>query len=97
MGGDNDPIDVLQINDTPCETGDVMSVRVLGTLALVDGGETDWKLIVVQNGDPKTDSMMDIDDVRTRSTPFGTIVLPCFLVDVCYAACTYAGARREGL
>ena len=64
-GGDNDPIDVLQINDTPCETGDVMSVRVLGTLALVDGGETDWKLIVAHNGDPQTEHMMDIDDVRS--------------------------------
>ena len=76
-GGDNDPVDVLQINDMPCEVGDVMSVRVLGTLALVDGGETDWKLIVARNGDPKTDHMMDIDDVGSaaRSLPPQTLSL----------------------
>eukprot|EP00039_Didymoeca_costata_P033298 m.41724 g.41724 ORF g.41724 m.41724 type:complete len:936 (+) comp9804_c0_seq2:256-3063(+) len=51
-GGDNDPIDVLQIDDTPCDVGEVMSVRVLGAFAMVDNtkgtdrGETDWKLIV---------------------------------------------------
>jgi inorganic pyrophosphatase len=39
---------INQINDSPCQLGEVMAVRVLGTLALVDGGETDWKLIVVR-------------------------------------------------
>ncbi len=62
-GGDNDPIDVLQINDMPCQTGEVMPVRVLGTLALVDGGETDWKLIVADARDKSTSSMKDIGDV----------------------------------
>lgn len=56
-GGDNDPVDVLQINDTPCDLGEVMPVRVLGTLALVDGGETDWKLIVVDARDDSTKDM----------------------------------------
>ena len=62
-GGDNDPVDVLQINSSPCSYGEVMPVRVLGTLALVDGGETDWKLIVVDARDPKTAGMTDIGDV----------------------------------
>ena len=46
-GGDNDPVDVLQINAKPCEVGDIQTVRVLGTLALIDDDETDWKLLVV--------------------------------------------------
>ena len=62
-GGDNDPVDVLQINARPCAMGEVMPVRVLGTLALVDGGETDWKLIVVDARDPATQRMADIGDV----------------------------------
>lgn len=49
FGGDNDPIDVLQINDEPCVQGEVMPVRVLGTLALIDDDETDWKLVVVRD------------------------------------------------
>ena len=51
-GGDNDPIDVLQLNDKPCTIGQIYKVRVLGTLAMVDGGETDWKLIVIDVSDP---------------------------------------------
>ena len=49
FGGDNDPIDVLQINDEPCVQGEIMPVRVLGTLALIDDDETDWKLVVVRD------------------------------------------------
>ena len=51
FGGDNDPIDVLQINNLPCDVGEVMPVRVLGCLALVDDDETDWKLIVTDARD----------------------------------------------
>jgi inorganic pyrophosphatase len=51
MGGDNDPIDVLQLNSKPCRLGAVQRVRVLGALALMDGGETDWKLLVVNVDD----------------------------------------------
>ena len=40
LGGDNDPIDVLQLNEGSCERGAVQRVRVLGGLALVDGAET---------------------------------------------------------
>ena len=50
LGGDNDPIDVLQLNEGSCERGAVQRVRVLGGLALVDGGETDWKLTLTLTG-----------------------------------------------
>ena len=40
-----------------------MPVRVLGTLALVDGGETDWKVIVVDARDKSSDAMQEIEDV----------------------------------
>ena len=29
-----------------------MEVKVLGTLAMIDDGETDWKLIVIDVSDP---------------------------------------------
>lgn len=59
FGGDNDPIDVLQINEEPCVQGEVMPVRVLGTLALIDDDETDWKLIVVRD-DILPDNLEDV-------------------------------------
>jgi len=62
-GGDNDPIDVLQLNSEPCKVGDVHVVRVLGVFALVDDGETDWKVLVVRADDPATASMQDVEDV----------------------------------
>ena len=32
--------------------GDVLEVKVLGTLAMIDDGETDWNLIVIDVSDP---------------------------------------------
>ena len=32
--------------------GDVLEVKVLGTLAMIDDRETDWKLIVIDVSDP---------------------------------------------
>lgn len=43
LTGDNDPIDVLQLNKAPCARGAIQRVRVLGALALIDAMETDWK------------------------------------------------------
>jgi len=66
LGGDNDPIDVLQLNSQPCRRGAVQRVRVLGALALVDGGETDWKLLVVDADDFTEDDATKwrhIDDI----------------------------------
>lgn len=42
--GDGDPIDVVHLGP-PLLCGAVCVVRVLGVLALIDQGETDWKLI----------------------------------------------------
>lgn len=66
LGGDNDPIDVLQLNSKPCRRGSVQRVRVLGALALVDSGETDWKLLVVNVDDvaeKQATSWRHVDDI----------------------------------
>eukprot|EP01065_Artemidia_motanka_P026820 TRINITY_DN32057_c0_g1_i1.p1 TRINITY_DN32057_c0_g1~~TRINITY_DN32057_c0_g1_i1.p1 ORF type:complete len:259 (+),score=113.19 TRINITY_DN32057_c0_g1_i1:72-848(+) len=44
-GGDNDPLDVVEISPTPLAMGVVRPVKVLGVLAMIDEGETDWKVI----------------------------------------------------
>lgn len=36
-----------------CSQGEIIKVKVLGTLALIDEGETDWKVIVINTEDPE--------------------------------------------
>ncbi|XP_052533159.1 inorganic pyrophosphatase [Tympanuchus pallidicinctus] len=62
--GDNDPIDVCEIGSKVCSRGEVIKVKVLGTLALIDEGETDWKIIAINIEDPEAENYNDINDVR---------------------------------
>jgi inorganic pyrophosphatase len=64
--GDNDPIDVCEIGGEIGYTGQVKSVKVLGCLAMLDDGETDWKIIAIDVRDQLADKLNDIDDVETH-------------------------------
>ncbi|XP_044536844.1 inorganic pyrophosphatase 2, mitochondrial isoform X3 [Gracilinanus agilis] len=44
--------------------GDIIQVKILGILALIDGDETDWKLIAISVDDPEASKFHSIDDVR---------------------------------
>ncbi|KAJ0178573.1 hypothetical protein K1T71_005348 [Dendrolimus kikuchii] len=61
--GDNDPVDVLEIGRRVARRGDVVPVRLLGALALIDEGETDWKLIAVDARDEDAARLRDVRDV----------------------------------
>ncbi|CAO1430253.1 unnamed protein product [Diamesa serratosioi] len=61
--GDNDPIDVCEIGSRVAERGEVMQIKILGTLALIDEGETDWKLLAIDVNDPLADQMEDVTDI----------------------------------
>ena len=50
--GDKDPLDVCEIGEQLGYTGQVKQVKVLGVMALLDEGETDWKIIVIDVTDP---------------------------------------------
>jgi len=63
-GGDNDPLDVIEIGDEVMPMGSVYAVKPLGVLALLDEGETDWKLIAIRADDPKAKLVNDVDDVE---------------------------------
>lgn len=63
--GDNDPIDVCEIGSKVLPRGSVVPVKVLGIMALIDDGETDWKLIVIHAQDPLAEKLNDIDQVET--------------------------------
>ncbi|KAJ1557808.1 Inorganic pyrophosphatase [Nowakowskiella sp. JEL0078] len=62
--GDNDPLDAVEIGETVGFTGQVKQVKVLGTMALLDEGETDWKVIVIDINDPLASKLNDIEDVE---------------------------------
>ena len=64
--GDNDPLDVCEIGSRVAERGSVLRVKVLGTLGLIDEGEADWKIIVIDVNDPIADKLNDIGDVEAH-------------------------------
>merc|ERR1712048_1147262 len=62
--GDNDPIDVCEIGEKVQPRGAVIKVKVLGVLAMIDEGETDWKVIVIDVTDPEADNMNSLEGVE---------------------------------
>ncbi|KAI0224974.1 Inorganic pyrophosphatase [Massospora cicadina] len=62
--GDNDPIDVCEIGEHVGFTGQIKQVKILGTVALLDEGETDWKIIAIDINDPLAPKLNDIEDVE---------------------------------
>ena len=66
LRGDNDPIDAIEVGGAVAAPGTVKRVRVLGCLALLDEGETDWKVVVVDVADPLAAHLHDIADVEAH-------------------------------
>lgn len=62
--GDNDPLDAVEIGAAVATRGEVKQVKILGVLAMIDEGETDWKLVCIDRKDPLADRMHNIADVR---------------------------------
>ncbi|CAG8533544.1 1539_t:CDS:2 [Paraglomus occultum] len=62
--GDNDPLDVCEIGEQVGYPGQIKQVKVLGIMALIDEGETDWKVIVIDSKDPLAGKLNDIEDVE---------------------------------
>lgn len=68
--GDGDPIDVIEIGEGPLPMGSIVPVKVLGSMALIDEGETDHKIIVIRESDPYFDqinTVRDLDKVRPNT------------------------------
>ncbi|KAL6067113.1 Inorganic pyrophosphatase [Balamuthia mandrillaris] len=64
LPGDNDPLDVVELGSAPANRGQVLQVKVLGALPLVDQGELDWKVLVINQNDPKASLLNDLDDIK---------------------------------
>lgn len=62
--GDNDPIDVCDISTLPGTTGQIKQVKILGVWAMIDAGETDWKILAIDVNDPRAASVNSIEDAK---------------------------------
>jgi len=65
-GGDNDPLDVIDVGNRRWDTGSIVRVKVLGVLGLIDAGETDWKVIAVSAEDPLAPLLNNVDDLHVH-------------------------------
>ncbi len=70
-GGDNDPLDVMEIGSERINMGSIKPCRVLGHLELIDEGEMDNKIICISLEDKDADRIHSMDDLE-RIKP-GTI------------------------
>lgn len=66
LKGDNDPLDCCEIGSQILATGTVLKVKILGSLALIDDGELDWKIIAINVNDPLADEIGDLQDVEQK-------------------------------
>ncbi|XP_059454356.1 soluble inorganic pyrophosphatase 6, chloroplastic-like [Corylus avellana] len=62
--GDNDPVDVVEIGERQAKIGQILKVKPLAALAMIDEGELDWKIIAISLDDPRASIVNDIDDVE---------------------------------
>lgn len=68
--GDNDPVDICEIGGRVAKMGEVLEVKALGILAMIDDGETDWKVIVIDVNDPLAPELNNLEDVEKKMPGF---------------------------
>jgi len=78
--GDNDPVDCCEIGQRVANRGDVLEVKILGILGMIDDGQTDWKTIVIDVNDPLAESLNSLEDVENEMPGFLNITRDWFRV-----------------
>lgn len=68
--GDNDPVDIIEIGSKVKKIGEVYQAKILGTLALLDDNEADWKVVVIDSKDEMASKLNDIDDIKKHMPGF---------------------------
>jgi len=62
--GDDDPLDVLDVSGHSVGVGAIVECRILGAVCLVDEGEADWKVFVVNTKVGPLSHAKSIEDVE---------------------------------
>ncbi len=60
---DNDPLDVMVLTTFPLLPGILVEVRPVGVLGMIDGGESDDKIVAVPTEDPRYEHIKELSDV----------------------------------
>ena len=64
LGGDGDPIDVVVLGE-PIPRGEVVKVKLVGVLNLMEDGEFDGKLIAVKKGSPEYE-LSSVEEINSK-------------------------------
>jgi len=64
---DNDALDVVVLSTYPLATGILVNVRPVAVMEMIDGGESDYKIIAVPTEDPRWDDVNDLEDVNKHT------------------------------
>lgn len=64
---DGDALDVLLLTTYPLAPGILVRARPVAVLKMIDGGESDDKVIAVPTGDPRFDTIKDLKDVNPHT------------------------------
>merc|ERR1712157_4952 len=62
--GDNDPLDVIEVGSTQLQMGSITPCRIIGSLTLIDQGETDYKILCIALSDPDASKVHSIQDLN---------------------------------
>ncbi|PVV04343.1 hypothetical protein BB560_001158 [Smittium megazygosporum] len=64
LTGDGDPIDVVEIGQSVAQKGQIINVKLLGIMGMIDGGETDWKVFAIDVNDPLAPKINNSKDIE---------------------------------
>ena len=57
-------VDLVEIGERQAKMGEVLKVKPLAVLAMIDEGELDWKVVAISIDDPKADLVNNVADVE---------------------------------
>jgi inorganic pyrophosphatase len=60
---DGDPMDIMVIMDESTYPGCIIETRPIGVMKMIDGGDSDDKILGVPTNDPRFDDIKDISDL----------------------------------
>lgn len=64
---DGDPLDIVLLTTYPLIPGILVTVRPVAVMDMIDGGESDAKVIAVPVDDPRFDNVHDIGDINPHT------------------------------
>lgn len=66
LAPDGDELDVICLTEKTGGAGDCVMVRIIGVLRMIDNGEQDDKLLVVDNNEPELNYIQKLEDVPEK-------------------------------